>query len=156
MHSALLFTKEGDRLSDEDLYKYLADMRRPSSVLRRLRPVTGKPNTFLLSRKGSPKASCLFFRCTVYLSLFQSPSCFASQPSWRSISLQLQTCLITASHQSCFMWSHIQTRVFDQPKRCWSSPPAKYTHRTLPIGERSSYKGTHIWTHCVCFIVSLP
>ena len=41
---ALLFVlmKEGDRLSDEDLYKYLADMRRPSSVLRRLRPVTGK------------------------------------------------------------------------------------------------------------------
>lgn len=34
--------KEGDRLSDEDLYKFLADMRRPSSVLRRLRPVTGK------------------------------------------------------------------------------------------------------------------
>lgn len=33
--------QEGDRLSDEDLYKYLADMRRPSSVLRRLRPVTG-------------------------------------------------------------------------------------------------------------------
>lgn len=39
--------KEGDRLSDEDLYKFLADMRRPSSVLRRLRPVTGKQETFL-------------------------------------------------------------------------------------------------------------
>lgn len=37
-----VFMKEGDRLSDEDLYKFLADMRRPSSVLRRLRPVTGK------------------------------------------------------------------------------------------------------------------
>lgn len=37
----LCILKEGDRLSDEDLYKYLADMRRPSSVLRRLRPVTG-------------------------------------------------------------------------------------------------------------------
>uniref|UniRef100_A0A665V450 Dedicator of cytokinesis 6 n=1 Tax=Echeneis naucrates TaxID=173247 RepID=A0A665V450_ECHNA len=34
------FKQEGDRLSDEDLYKFLADMRRPSSVLRRLRPVT--------------------------------------------------------------------------------------------------------------------
>uniref|UniRef100_A0A6I8NBE1 Dedicator of cytokinesis 6 n=1 Tax=Ornithorhynchus anatinus TaxID=9258 RepID=A0A6I8NBE1_ORNAN len=32
--------QEGDRLSDEDLYKFLVDMRRPSSVLRRLRPVT--------------------------------------------------------------------------------------------------------------------
>uniref|UniRef100_A0A673M914 Dedicator of cytokinesis protein 7-like n=1 Tax=Sinocyclocheilus rhinocerous TaxID=307959 RepID=A0A673M914_9TELE len=31
--------QEGDRLSDEDLYKFLADMRRPSSVLRRLRPL---------------------------------------------------------------------------------------------------------------------
>uniref|UniRef100_A0AAQ4PWN5 Dedicator of cytokinesis 7 n=1 Tax=Gasterosteus aculeatus aculeatus TaxID=481459 RepID=A0AAQ4PWN5_GASAC len=35
------FKQEGDRLSDEDLYKFLADMRRPSSVLRRLRPITG-------------------------------------------------------------------------------------------------------------------
>uniref|UniRef100_A0A674DRV3 Dedicator of cytokinesis 7 n=1 Tax=Salmo trutta TaxID=8032 RepID=A0A674DRV3_SALTR len=34
------FKQEGDRLSDEDLYKFLADMRRPSSVLRRLRPIT--------------------------------------------------------------------------------------------------------------------
>lgn len=33
--------QEGDRLSDEDLYKFLADMKRPSSVLRRLRPITG-------------------------------------------------------------------------------------------------------------------
>ncbi|XP_077186092.1 dedicator of cytokinesis protein 6 isoform X3 [Paroedura picta] len=34
------FKQEADRLSDEDLYKFLADMRRPSSVLRRLRPIT--------------------------------------------------------------------------------------------------------------------
>lgn len=37
----LFLNQEGDRLSDEDLYKFLADMRRPSSVLRRLRPITG-------------------------------------------------------------------------------------------------------------------
>ncbi|XP_067416642.1 dedicator of cytokinesis protein 6 isoform X2 [Emydura macquarii macquarii] len=36
------FKQEGDRLSDEDLFKFLADMRRPSSVLRRLRPVTAQ------------------------------------------------------------------------------------------------------------------
>ncbi|KAG8441371.1 hypothetical protein GDO86_006923 [Hymenochirus boettgeri] len=36
------FKQEGDRLSDEDLYKYLADMRRPSTALRRLRPVTAQ------------------------------------------------------------------------------------------------------------------
>ncbi|XP_010898348.2 dedicator of cytokinesis protein 7 isoform X3 [Esox lucius] len=36
------FKQEGDRLSNEDLYKFLADMRRPSSVLRRLRPVTAQ------------------------------------------------------------------------------------------------------------------
>uniref|UniRef100_A0A8B9CVM9 Dedicator of cytokinesis 7 n=1 Tax=Anser brachyrhynchus TaxID=132585 RepID=A0A8B9CVM9_9AVES len=36
------FKQEGDRLSDEDLYKFLADMRRPSSVLRRLRPITAQ------------------------------------------------------------------------------------------------------------------
>lgn len=33
--------QEAERLSDEDLFKFLADMRRPSSLLRRLRPVTG-------------------------------------------------------------------------------------------------------------------
>uniref|UniRef100_A0A6Q2YE61 Dedicator of cytokinesis 6 n=1 Tax=Esox lucius TaxID=8010 RepID=A0A6Q2YE61_ESOLU len=38
------FKQEGDRLSNEDLYKFLADMRRPSSVLRRLRPVTDAPH----------------------------------------------------------------------------------------------------------------
>ncbi|XP_053549640.1 dedicator of cytokinesis protein 7 isoform X13 [Bombina bombina] len=36
------FKQEGDRLSDEDLFKFLADMRRPSSVLRRLRPITAQ------------------------------------------------------------------------------------------------------------------
>ncbi|XP_018097532.1 dedicator of cytokinesis protein 6 isoform X3 [Xenopus laevis] len=36
------FKQEGDRLSDEDLYKFLADMRRPSTALRRLRPVTAQ------------------------------------------------------------------------------------------------------------------
>ncbi|XP_058233853.1 dedicator of cytokinesis protein 7-like isoform X13 [Hemibagrus wyckioides] len=36
------FKQARDRLSDEDLYKFLADMRRPSSVLRRLRPVTAQ------------------------------------------------------------------------------------------------------------------
>ncbi|VTJ91581.1 Hypothetical predicted protein [Marmota monax] len=35
------FKQEAERLSDEDLFKFLADMRRPSSLLRRLRPVTG-------------------------------------------------------------------------------------------------------------------
>ncbi|CAB1332238.1 unnamed protein product [Coregonus sp. 'balchen'] len=45
------FKQEGDRLSDEDLYKFLADMRRPSSVLRRLRPITGTvtPTTTIIS-----------------------------------------------------------------------------------------------------------
>lgn len=46
--------QEGDRLSDEDLYKFLADMRRPSSVLRRLRPITGTQPALLAS-----KFSCL-------------------------------------------------------------------------------------------------
>lgn len=46
--SVSVLLQEGDRLSDEDLYKFLADMRRPSSVLRRLRPVTGTcPHLFL-------------------------------------------------------------------------------------------------------------
>uniref|UniRef100_A0A8B9FCK0 Dedicator of cytokinesis 7 n=1 Tax=Amazona collaria TaxID=241587 RepID=A0A8B9FCK0_9PSIT len=36
------FKQEGDRLSDDDLYKFLVDMKRPSSVLRRLRPITAQ------------------------------------------------------------------------------------------------------------------
>uniref|UniRef100_A0A8C5L0K0 Dedicator of cytokinesis 6 n=1 Tax=Jaculus jaculus TaxID=51337 RepID=A0A8C5L0K0_JACJA len=36
------FKQEAERLSDEDLFKFLADMKRPSSLLRRLRPVTAQ------------------------------------------------------------------------------------------------------------------
>ncbi|XP_064604400.1 dedicator of cytokinesis protein 7-like isoform X2 [Liolophura sinensis] len=35
------FKQEGDRLSDEDLYKFLADLRRPSSILKRLKCIPG-------------------------------------------------------------------------------------------------------------------
>ncbi|MBN3305788.1 DOCK7 protein, partial [Amia calva] len=45
---------EGDRLSDEDLYKFLADMRRPSSVLRRLRPVTAQLKIDISPAPDSP------------------------------------------------------------------------------------------------------
>lgn len=56
----MVVMKEGDRLSDEDLYKFLADMRRPSSVLRRLRPVTGKQIEF--THKGLwPSYGCFTF-----------------------------------------------------------------------------------------------
>uniref|UniRef100_A0A671UVQ0 Dedicator of cytokinesis 6 n=1 Tax=Sparus aurata TaxID=8175 RepID=A0A671UVQ0_SPAAU len=48
------FKQEGDRLSDEDLYKYLADMRRPSSVLRRLRPVTAQLKIDISPAPDSP------------------------------------------------------------------------------------------------------
>uniref|UniRef100_A0A8C7Z5X1 Dedicator of cytokinesis 6 n=1 Tax=Oryzias sinensis TaxID=183150 RepID=A0A8C7Z5X1_9TELE len=48
------FKQEGDRLSDEDLYKFLADMRRPSSVLRRLRPVTAKLKIDISPAPDSP------------------------------------------------------------------------------------------------------
>ncbi|XP_056870057.1 dedicator of cytokinesis protein 7-like isoform X1 [Takifugu flavidus] len=49
------FKQEGDRLSDEDLYKFLADMRRPSSVLRRLRPVTAKLKIDISPAPDSPQ-----------------------------------------------------------------------------------------------------
>ncbi|KAJ0001252.1 hypothetical protein NQD34_006272 [Periophthalmus magnuspinnatus] len=48
------FKQEGDRLSDEDLYKYLADMRRPSSLLRRLRPVTAQLKIDISPAPDSP------------------------------------------------------------------------------------------------------
>ncbi|KAG7265866.1 hypothetical protein CRUP_016129 [Coryphaenoides rupestris] len=48
------FKQEGDRLSDEDLYKFLADMRRPSSVLRRLRPVTAQLKVDISPAPDSP------------------------------------------------------------------------------------------------------
>uniref|UniRef100_UPI00398F3272 dedicator of cytokinesis protein 8 isoform X2 n=1 Tax=Pristiophorus japonicus TaxID=55135 RepID=UPI00398F3272 len=35
------FKQEGDRLSDEDLLKFLAEMKRSSASLRRLRPISG-------------------------------------------------------------------------------------------------------------------
>ncbi|TFK01351.1 DNA excision repair protein ERCC-1-like [Platysternon megacephalum] len=45
---------EGDRLSAEDLYKFLADMRRPSSLLRRLRPVTAQLKVDISPAPESP------------------------------------------------------------------------------------------------------
>ncbi|XP_052102074.1 dedicator of cytokinesis protein 7-like [Mytilus californianus] len=35
------FKQEGDKLSDEDLYKFLADLKRPSSVLKRVKCLPG-------------------------------------------------------------------------------------------------------------------
>ncbi|XP_052826042.1 dedicator of cytokinesis protein 7 isoform X2 [Octopus bimaculoides] len=35
------FRQEGDKLSDDDLYKFLVDMKRPSSVLKRLKSISG-------------------------------------------------------------------------------------------------------------------
>ncbi|XP_069460332.1 dedicator of cytokinesis protein 6 isoform X2 [Ambystoma mexicanum] len=51
------FKQEGDRLSDDDLYKFLADMRRPSSVLRRLRPVTAQLKIDISPSPESPQFS---------------------------------------------------------------------------------------------------
>ncbi|XP_047215228.1 dedicator of cytokinesis protein 7-like isoform X5 [Girardinichthys multiradiatus] len=48
------FKQEGDRLSDEDLYKFLADIRRPLSVLRRLRPVTAQLKIDISPAPDSP------------------------------------------------------------------------------------------------------
>ena len=65
--------KEGDRLSDEDLYKFLADMRRPSSVLRRLRPVTGKHDLTVSLKNESNFCTNVrgrFFKYSVLVSVF--------------------------------------------------------------------------------------
>ncbi|KAK3089282.1 hypothetical protein FSP39_002319 [Pinctada imbricata] len=35
------FKQEGDKISDEDLYKFLADLRRPASVLKRVKCIPG-------------------------------------------------------------------------------------------------------------------
>ena len=34
--------QEGDKLSDEDLYKYLIDIKRPANVLKKLKCIPGK------------------------------------------------------------------------------------------------------------------
>uniref|UniRef100_A0A8C0IMJ0 C2 DOCK-type domain-containing protein n=1 Tax=Chelonoidis abingdonii TaxID=106734 RepID=A0A8C0IMJ0_CHEAB len=48
------FKQEGDRLSAEDLYKFLADMRRPTSLLRRLRPITAQLKVDISPAPESP------------------------------------------------------------------------------------------------------
>ena len=35
------FDQESDKLKDDDLYKFLADLKRPSSVLKRLKCIPG-------------------------------------------------------------------------------------------------------------------
>lgn len=44
-----IFAQESDKLKDEDLYKFLADLKRPSSVLKRLKCIPGNYNS-LFSR----------------------------------------------------------------------------------------------------------
>uniref|UniRef100_M3ZCM0 Dedicator of cytokinesis 6 n=1 Tax=Nomascus leucogenys TaxID=61853 RepID=M3ZCM0_NOMLE len=72
------FKQEAERLSDEDLFKFLADMRRPSSLLRRLRPVTGAWHTpytrsiTLSHLVPSPQPRMCTFRAPVPLT---PPSC---------------------------------------------------------------------------------
>ena len=71
--------QEGDRLSDEDLYKFLADMRRPSSVLRRLRPITGTGVFFHLNtilNFNCHHSSHLMTWTTSVLNEFSSFLCF--------------------------------------------------------------------------------
>lgn len=36
------FKQEADKLSDEDLYKFLADLKRPTSLLKRLKSIPGE------------------------------------------------------------------------------------------------------------------
>ena len=44
-----VYLQEADKLSDEDLYKFLADLKRPTSVLKRLKCIPGKFFAFSLS-----------------------------------------------------------------------------------------------------------
>lgn len=151
--------KEGDRLSDEDLYKYLADMRRPSSVLRRLRPVTGKCDMLTKSRFHIKFMYKIWWRlndCCFVLSCCVFFTYFVPQPSWRLTSLQRRTPLITVCHQSCCMWSLTQTCVFALPKRCWSSLLAMYTLHTPPTGECSLITDTYTHTVWPTYIHSPP
>ena len=46
-----LIEQEGDKLSDEDLYKFLADLKRPSSVLKRVKCIPGELFLLVLSMK---------------------------------------------------------------------------------------------------------
>ena len=38
----LFFLQESDKLKDDDLFKFLADLRRPTSLLKRLKCIPGK------------------------------------------------------------------------------------------------------------------
>ncbi|XP_032873676.1 dedicator of cytokinesis protein 8 isoform X3 [Amblyraja radiata] len=52
------FKQEGDKLSDEDLLKFLAEIKRSSAPLRRLRSITGQIKTEILAVSESP-AFCI-------------------------------------------------------------------------------------------------
>ena len=42
------FKQEGDKLSDEDLYKFLADLKRQSSVIKRLKCLPGNRSSAVI------------------------------------------------------------------------------------------------------------
>lgn len=155
--TALLFTKEGDRLSDEDLYKYLADMRRPSSVLRRLRPVTGKPNTFLLSRKGSPKASWVILDALFICLCFNPrPALPLSPVEDRYLSSsRLASLLPLTRAASCEAISRPACST-NQRGAGVPRPPSIHTAHYLQVSVHLTKAHTYEHTVYVCFIVSLP
>lgn len=37
----ILYSKESDKMRDEDLYKFLLDLKRPSSVMKKLKSIPG-------------------------------------------------------------------------------------------------------------------
>lgn len=49
MRVAFVF-QEGDKLSDEDLYKNLIDIKRPSNVLKRVKCIPGNSSLFFMQQ----------------------------------------------------------------------------------------------------------
>ncbi|XP_071954468.1 dedicator of cytokinesis protein 7-like [Antedon mediterranea] len=52
------FKQEGDKLSDDDLFKFLADLKRPTSILKRLKCIPGSLKLDI-SKHQEPSSYCL-------------------------------------------------------------------------------------------------
>lgn len=134
--------QEGDRLSDEDLYKFLADMRRPSSVLRRLRPITGtvkdwqiycciRSCTNSIEWTNLSESFCFCFCLPCFVPICERQP----QPSWSWTYHQLRRTLTIAWPPTSIKLNLTLTAECAPPGRSWSSLQETSMCPTLHTGK---------------------
>ncbi|KAK2087378.1 Dedicator of cytokinesis protein 6 [Saguinus oedipus] len=119
------FKQEAERLSDEDLFKFLADMRRPSSLLRRLRPVTAQLKIDISPAPENPHF-CLSPEL-LHIKPYPDPR---GRPTKEILEFPAREVYSPHTSYRYGLWGPAVHLMVGIPASCWvGSPKAEYTHR---------------------------